>query len=45
MIANKLDELSMSLDAPVEFQWVKSHNGNHYNEIADGIAAYEHAHN
>ena len=44
MIANKLDELSMSLDAPVEFQWVKSHNGNHYNEIADGIA-YEHAHN
>lgn len=43
-IANKLDELHTTLSVPVEFQWVKSHNGNYYNEIADGIA-YEHAHN
>lgn len=43
-IANKIDELHMALDIPVEFQWVKAHNGNYYNEIADGIA-YEHAHN
>lgn len=44
LIANKLDELSMAIDSPIEFQWVKAHNGNHYNEIADSIA-YEHAHN
>jgi ribonuclease HI len=43
-IANKLDELHLDLGVPVEFQWVKAHNGNYYNEIADGIA-YEHAHN
>lgn len=44
MISNKLDELCHQITVPIEFQWVRAHNGNHFNEIADGIA-YEHAHN
>lgn len=44
MISNKLDELCHEIPVPIEFQWVRAHNGNYFNEIADGIA-YEHAHN
>lgn len=44
MIAEKIDEICFELDAEVDFQWIRSHNGNKYNEMADQIA-YEHAHN
>lgn len=44
LISNKLDELHHQIDVPIEFQWVRAHNGNYYNEIADNLA-YEHAHN
>ncbi len=43
MILEKIDELTFSLGCPVEYQWVRAHNGNHYNEMADDLA-YEHAH-
>ena len=39
-----IDEACIDLDCPVVFQWVKSHNSNEFNELADKIA-YEHAHN
>ena len=39
----KIDELTFLLDCPIEYQWVRAHNGNHYNEMADELA-YEHAH-
>ena len=44
MIAEKIDEICFGLDADVDFQWIRSHNGNKYNEMADQIA-YEHAQN
>lgn len=44
LILDKVDEICSLIDSPIEFQWVKAHNGNHYNEIADSIA-YDHAHN
>ena len=44
MILEKIDELCMQIPCPVEFQWVKAHNGNKFNEMADQLA-YEHAHN
>ena len=31
------------MSCPVEYQWVRAHNGNEYNEMADELA-YEHAH-
>ena len=43
MILEKIDELTFLLDCPIEYQWVRAHNGNHYNEMADELA-YEHAH-
>jgi len=43
-ILDKIDDLCNRIDTPIEFQWVKAHNGNQYNEIADSLA-YEHAHN
>jgi len=41
-ILEKIDYLSFSMSCPVEYQWVKAHNGNTYNEMADELA-YEHA--
>ena len=43
MILEKVDEITFLLNCPVEYQWVRAHNGNHYNEMADELA-YEHAH-
>ncbi len=43
LILEKIDEVAMQIPCPVEFQWVKAHNGNKFNEMADQIA-YEHAH-
>lgn len=42
-IVEKIDELVFSMSCPVEYQWVRAHNGNEYNEMADELA-YEHAH-
>ena len=42
-IVEKIDELVFSMSCPVEYQWVRAHNGNEYNEMADALA-YEHAH-
>ena len=39
-----IDESCIEPDCSVVFQWVKSHNNNEFNEMADKIA-YEHAHN
>ena len=36
-ILNDIDRLVGKFHR-VEFQWVRSHNGNHYNELADSIA-------
>lgn len=41
-IIEKIDELSFAISCPIEYQWVKAHNGNPYNEMADELA-YEHA--
>ena len=41
-MVEKIDELVFSMSCPVEYQWVRAHNGNHYNEMADELA-YEHA--
>ena len=41
-ILEKIDELTFAMSCPIEYQWVKSHNGNEYNEMADELA-YEHA--
>jgi ribonuclease HI len=43
LVLEKIDEISMQIPCPVEFQWVKAHNGNKFNEMADQLA-YEHAH-
>ena len=40
-ILEKIDELVFAISCPVEYQWVKAHNGNEYNEMADEL--YEHA--
>jgi len=42
-ILEKIDELTFAMSCPVEYQWVRAHNGNKYNELADELA-YEHAH-
>ena len=42
-IVEKIDALAFDLSCPVEYQWVRAHNGNKYNEMADELA-YEHAH-
>jgi ribonuclease HI len=42
-IVEKIDALSFDLSCPVDYQWVRAHNGNEYNEMADELA-YEHAH-
>ncbi len=42
-ILDKLDELTQSISCPIEYQWVRAHNGNKYNEMADELA-YQHAH-
>lgn len=41
-IVEKIDELVFGMSCPVEYQWVRAHNGNKYNELADELA-YEHA--
>lgn len=41
-IVEKIDSLAFAMTCPVEYQWVRAHNGNHYNEMADELA-YEHA--
>jgi ribonuclease HI len=41
-ILEKIDELTFAMSCPVEYQWVRAHNGNKYNELADELA-YEHA--
>lgn len=43
LILEKIDEIVMQIPCPVEFQWVKAHNGHKFNEMADQIA-YLHAH-
>lgn len=42
MILEKIDEITFAMSCPVEYQWVRAHNGNKYNELADELA-YEHA--
>ncbi|MEL0015684.1 MAG: RNase H family protein [Rhodospirillales bacterium] len=42
-ILDKIDELTQSISCPIEYQWVRAHNGNKYNEMADELA-YHHAH-
>ena len=43
-IVEAIDEVAVGIDSPIEFQWVRAHNGNKFNEMADKIA-YDHAHN
>ena len=43
LILEKIDEITFLLSCSVEYQWVRAHNGNVYNEMADELA-YEHAH-
>lgn len=43
-LLEKIDEICMEIPCSVEFQWVRGHNGNVFNEMADQLA-YEHAHN
>lgn len=42
-IVEKIDALAFGMSCPIEYQWVRAHNGNQYNEMADELA-YEHAH-
>lgn len=39
-----IDEVCLKIEPPIDFQWVKAHSGNQFNEMADQLA-YEHAHN
>jgi ribonuclease HI len=37
-----LDELSVEITCPIEFQWVKAHSNHRMNDLADYLA-YHHA--
>jgi len=43
-ILEMIDTACMEIHCDVEFQWVKAHNNNKFNDLADKIA-YDHAHN
>jgi len=38
LLRYRLNDTISSIKIPIKFTWVKGHNGNKYNEMADGLA-------